>query len=153
MDATKVTEPKKMIMGIEVRTTNENNQAATDIQKAWERFYNESIQDNIPNKVSEEVFGLYTDYEKDHTTPYSLVIGCEVNNVDTVPTGMVVKTVPASNYAKYTAKGEFPTSVLNTWLKIWSTPLARTYTGDFEVYGNKFHQESPEVDVYIAISE
>ena len=43
-------EPFKVI-GISVRTTNENNQAAIDIAALWGKFMNENVLNAIPKKV------------------------------------------------------------------------------------------------------
>ena len=107
------------------------------------------IQEKIPNKTSNEVIALYCDYEGDYTKPYSLIIGCPVSHPE-VPKGMVTKTIPAGSYALFEAKGEFPKSLIETWQDIWKREdLKRTYTGDFEVYGEKF--SDGEVEVFIAV--
>ncbi len=56
-------EPFKVI-GISVRTTNENNQAAKDIPVLWENLMNEDILNRIPNKTDNTIYSIYTDYEK-----------------------------------------------------------------------------------------
>jgi len=53
-------EPFKVI-GISVRTTNENGQAAKDIGDLWGRFMNEGILQAIPNKIDDAVYSIYTD--------------------------------------------------------------------------------------------
>lgn len=153
MHYTTVNRPKMILMGIACRTSNAPGKAEIDISKLWERFLNENIANKIPNKSSSEVFGVYCDYEGDHTKPYSLVIGCPVSEVSEVPEGFVVKEIPECSYAKYQAKGEHPTALVETWGSIWQTDLPRAYTFDFEVYGDKFTSGDPkEVDVYIALS-
>ena len=42
--------PEFNIIGIETRTTNENDQAATDIGALWKSFLEDQILDKIPNK-------------------------------------------------------------------------------------------------------
>ena len=140
------------IIGIELRTTNENNQAVKDISQFWEKFYVENIKDRIPNKIDDEILGLYIDYEGDFTKPYSLIICCKVSTFDEIPKGMVAKIIPAAKYVVFTAKGKMPGKLLETWQYVWNSDLDRTYTGDFEIYGQKFgNPEDSEVDVYIAV--
>ena len=147
-----VERPSFFVIGIEVRTQNSPEGAMQDIPALWERFYKECILDKIPNKISSDVLGLYTDYEKDFTKPYTLVIGCMATSLETIPKGMVGKRVPSAKYAVFTAKFPFPQSIIQTWQEIWKAPLPRTYTGDFEYYGEKFaHPTSGEVDIYIAV--
>lgn len=150
-----VKKPVVRVIGISCRTSNAPEAGPQDIPKLWGRFYSQDIISRIPNKTSNEVIALYCDYEGDYTQPYSVVIGCPVNSTDTIPEGMVAKTIPASSYAVFHAIGEHPKALVETWGKIWQEPnLERTYTGDYEVYSEKFSSKSPEeIEVYIAIQE
>jgi predicted transcriptional regulator YdeE len=49
------------IIGIELRTTN--NHAFTDIPLHWQRFSQEAILDHIPKRVSDDLYGVYTNFE------------------------------------------------------------------------------------------
>ncbi|MET3035755.1 GyrI-like domain-containing protein [Chryseobacterium sp. NRRL B-14859] len=141
------------VIGIAVRTTNENNRAATDIGALWERFMKEDILNAIPGKVDNTIFSIYTDYEKDHTKPYTTVLGCKVENLDHIPDGMVGYSFDGGNYIKFTTKGDLSKGlVINEWLKIWEMDLGRIFTADFEVYGEKAQNLSDaEVDILIAV--
>ena len=141
------------IIGISVRTTNEGGQAATDIPALWNRFMSEEIADRIQNKIDQSIYCIYTDYEKDHTKPYTTLIGCSVDQLDNTPAGMVGKNFAGGKYVQFTAKGNLAQgAVYNEWTKIWNTDLARTYTADFEVYGEKAQNpEDAAVDIFIAI--
>lgn len=148
-----IQKPPINVIGIECRTSNALEDGPQDIPRLWGQFYSEDILNKIPNKVSNEVIALYCDYESDHTQPYSLVIGCPVNSLSDVPPGMVAKTIPGGSYSVFRAIGEYPASLIETWGNIWQTELKRTYTGDYEFYGEKFSSgSSQEVEVYIAIS-
>ncbi len=142
-----------MIVGIECRTSNAPEAGPHDIPRHWERWYGEDIINRIRNKVSNEVIALYCDYEGDYTQPYSFVIGCQVSSIDEIPEGMVAKNLPASSYAIFRAVGEYPQSLLETWGFIWQqSQLRRTYTGDYEIYGEKFTSGlSKEVEVFVAV--
>lgn len=141
------------VIGIAVRTTNENNQAANDIPVLWHKFMSENVLAQIPNKIDETIYCIYTDYEKDHTKPYTTILGCKVANLDSIPEGMVGKTFEDGNYQKYTAKGNLMEGLIfNEWLKIWNLAIPRAYSADFEVYGEKAQNPTDaEVDIYIAI--
>jgi predicted transcriptional regulator YdeE len=145
-----VQKPAMLVIGIECRTSNSPDAAQKDIPLHWERFISEEICSKIPNKSSNDILGLYCDYAGDFTQPYSLVIGCQVTSSDEIPPGMVAKTLPASSYAVFQVSGEFPKSVVDTWGTIWQTSLPRTYTGDFERYGENFYLDNI-ADIYIAI--
>lgn len=152
---TVVQKPSLLIAGIECRTSNQPEAGPQDISRHWERFYREDILNQIPHKASKEVIALYCDYEGDYTQPYSLVIGCLVSSLDGLPKGLVAKSIPASSYAVFHALGKFPACLIERWKSIWQQAyLRRTYTGDFEVYGDNFFSGSPpDVAIYIAIEK
>lgn len=141
------------ILGISVRTSNNNGEAARDIPALWNRFIIEELARKIPNKVDETIYCLYTDYEKDHTTPYTTILGCAVSTQAVIPEGMVAKTIEVANYQKYTARGNLNDGIVfNEWVKIWNSDLDRAYTTDYEVYGVKSgNRENVEVDIFIAL--
>lgn len=141
------------VIGISVRTTNENNKSGEDIPALWNTFMSEAIQSKIPGKISEELFCIYTDYEKDHTKPYTTILGCRVDSLDFIPENMVGKTIESADYEELIAKGNLTEGVVyNKWLEIWSSGLDRSFTADFEVYGAKAQNpENAEVAIYIAI--
>lgn len=141
------------VIGISVKTTNQNGQAAQDIPALWNKFMTEGIANQIPNKIDHTIYCIYTEYEKDHTAPYTTILGCKVTNLATVPSGMVGKFFEEAFYKKHTAKGNILQGlVYNEWLKIWSSGLDRAFTADFEVYGPKAQNpENAEVDIFIAL--
>lgn len=142
------------IVGLSVRTSNENGQAATDIPALWERFMAEGISSKVTDKLSEEIYSLYTDYEKDHTKPYTTVLGYKVKDLDAIPEGLTGVCVPAKTFEVFTASGKLSDGIVyKEWTNIWSMPLNRAYSGDFEIYGAKAQNpEQAEVDIYIALN-
>ncbi len=141
------------IIGISVRTTNENGKSSQDIGTLWERFYKENVASKILGKISEDIYSVYTDYESDYKGSYTTIIGCKVNSLNNIPEGMTGKEIEDNNYKVYTAKGKMPDAVVNQWMEIWSdSELKRAYTSDFEVYGEKSQDPAnAEVDIYIAV--
>ncbi len=145
---------KFYVIGIAIRTTNENEQSATDIPKLWQTFFAENNIAKIPNKIDSSIYCMYTDYEKDHTKPYTTILGCRVENLNHVPENMVGKMVEKTTYNKYTAKGNLAENVVfNEWVKIWNIESSRAFTTDFEVYGEKAQNpENAEVEIFIALN-
>lgn len=141
------------VIGISIRTTNEDGQSGKDIPALWNKFMTEEIQGKIPNKVSKDIFCIYTDYEKDHTKPYTTILGCKVESLDNIPEDMVGKTIESADYEELIAKGNLSEGIVyNKWLEIWNSDLNRSFTADFEVYGSKTQNpENAEVDIYIAL--
>jgi predicted transcriptional regulator YdeE len=141
------------IIGIAVRTTNESNQAAQDIPALWQRFMEEHIIEQIPNKVDNTIYSVYTDYEKDHTRPYTTLLGCRVADLSNVPEGLTGKSFAGGQYTVFTAKGKITEGIVyNEWIKIWNADISRAYTADFEVYGaNAQDPENAKIDIFIAM--
>ncbi|WP_114789405.1 GyrI-like domain-containing protein [Niabella yanshanensis] len=145
--------PTFHVIGISVRTTNESGQALQDIPALWARFIEEQIVAQIPGKINDDLYCIYTDYEKDHTRPYTTLLGCRVHNIDQIPEGMTGKTFSESHYTRFTAKGNLAQGIVyNEWVRIWNTSLDRAFTADFEVYGEKTtNPENAEVDIFVAL--
>ena len=143
------------IIGISIRTTNENGQASKEIAELWSKFMSESVLAKIPNKIDNEIYSLYTDYEGDHTKPYTAILGCKVENLDNIPSGMVGKSISGGTYTKTTAKGDLKQGlIVNQWSNIFEIELDRTYDADFEIFGEKAQNPSnAEVDFYVGIKQ
>lgn len=141
------------MIGISIRTTNEGGQASQDIAALWQTFIAEKVLEKIPNKLNQEVYSLYTDYEGDHTEPYSAIIGCQVKSLDQIPSGMVGQSFRGGTYVKLSAKGDLLQGlVLKQWQDIFGMRLDRTYDADFEVFGEKAKNPSAaEVDFYVGV--
>lgn len=141
------------VVGISVRTTNENGRSMTDIGGLWQRFISENIAARIPNKIDNTVYSVYTDYESDHTKPYTTILGCRVKRLDTVPEEFTIKHIEGGDYTVFTAQGKISEGfVTQQWIKIWEAPISRAYTADFEVYDDRAGDpENAEVDILVAI--
>ncbi|SFD54897.1 Predicted transcriptional regulator YdeE, contains AraC-type DNA-binding domain [Chitinophaga sp. CF118] len=141
------------VLGIAVRTTNENGQSGKDIPALWDQFMSQGIMEKIPNKIDNTVYSVYAEYEKDHTKPYTTILGCKVSNLDNIPDGMTGITIAGGDYLKRIAKGNLLQGVVfNEWTKIWNSDIPRVYTADFEVYGEKTQNpEDAEVDIFLAV--
>jgi predicted transcriptional regulator YdeE len=135
--------PKK-IVGLMIRTTNENGKAKTEIAELWQRFMN---LEPLPSRLSDTLYGVYFDYEKDYTKPYNYLLGYEVSPDTLVPEGLVSHTLPNDHYQIFEASGSMPQALIEKWVQIWQAPLNRAYKTDFEIYNST----SPSVPIYIGI--
>ena len=141
------------IIGIAVKTTNKDGQSAQDIGKLWQQFYVGKLFEKIPNKLSSDIYSIYTDYKSDFTDEYTTIIGVQVSSLEDIPAGLIGRQFPSDNFEKYTAKGLMPEAIVEAWTDIWKRDkeLGRKYTYDFEVYGEKSQNgENSEVEIYIA---
>lgn len=143
-----------IIVGITVRTSNERGKAEKDIPMLWNTFMEEKWHDKIPSKKNDTIYAVYTDYESDHTGGYTMLLGCEVSDLDNIPEEFAVKIVPKATYATFISKGDLTKdAIINTWMQIWDTELDRSYTCDLEVYGERAaNPTNGEADILIAIN-
>jgi len=143
------------IVGISTRTSHANGQAAQDIEALWQTFWTEHIQDKIPNKINEDIYAVYTDYETDFTGAYTTIIGLAVKSLAAIPAGMIGITIEKNDYHKIVSTGKMPAAVLNTWMEIWGDKeldAKRAYKADFTIHGKKYYDgDQAEVETYLSI--
>jgi predicted transcriptional regulator YdeE len=140
------------VIGISVRTTNQNRQSQNDIGNLWGKFIEQNLIGKIPNKNSLDIYCIYTNYESDFNGLYTAILGCKVNSFDNIPEGFISWTIPKTKYQVYKSTGKLPDSVLKTWTNIWQSDTGRKYVADFDVYGQKSQNtENAEVDTYVSI--
>ena len=133
------------------KTTNQNNQSSMDCGSLWQKFEADHIFNQIPRKLSDEIYAVYFEYEKDETSPFSYFIGCKVDTNDITPEGLSELIIPAQKYKRHTAKGTMPACIADAWKEIWNSDLNRSFEYDFEVYGERSRDWSnAEVDIFIS---
>jgi len=126
------------VVGIELRTSNA--EAHRTIPPHWQRFVAEAVLQSIPDRLSDEVYVVYTHYEHagvDNAGIYSCVIGAAVPpaGVAALAPGLVRVVVPASRRVVLPVPGGRPDRVYETWQASWARQdLARTCIADHEHY-------------------
>ena len=145
----KITQKKSiLIVGIELRTSN--LEAMQTIPPFWQKFYQEGILQKISNKVSDNVFAVYTNFEnegKNNEGIYSLIIGAEVTEVQALPKNFVSTIVKPSKRAVFEVEKGHPEKVGEKWQEIWGmTDLEKSYISDYELYF-----PSGEIEIHIGI--
>ncbi len=140
------------IVGISVRTTNQNGQSQTDIGRLWQRFIGENLIAKIPERASSDTYCVYTDYESDLNGAYTTLIGCRVNSTNNIPEGFTKKDILRGKYLKIESKGKLPDCVVQSWMDIWQSPIGRAYLTDFDIYGEGCkNPQNATVDIYLSI--
>ena len=147
------------VIGFEARTSNslEGDRVTAKIPGLWKRFFEERLEEKIPSRTHPgNLFGVYTNYESDHTGMYSLIVSAEVSSLDRVPEGMIGLTIPAGKYLVFTVGGPIPDAVIQTWQNVWnyfsqSSEYRRAYTTDFESYRWNLGAGQTEAEIDIAI--
>lgn len=148
MEKISLAEIKLIGLSLGGKTTNENGQSAIDCGSHWQKFEAGKYAERIPNKINDEIFAVYHDYESDHTGPYSYFIGCKVDDNTVAPEGMD----SLAEYAKIIAKGIMPDCVAIAWKDIWASTLERAYRADFEIYDERSKDwNAAEVEIYVGV--
>lgn len=142
------------IIGITLRTTNADMQAAKDIPALWNRFMSENISDKIEHKLEDSIYAIYTNYESDYTGAYDVVIGCKVKTLENIPSDMIGIQIPNSSYELFKAVGKLKDNIVyNKWMEIWNTKIDRRYGADFEIYkANTTEDADTEVEILISVN-
>ena len=142
-----------LIAGIEVRTSNDPGKAEVAIPQLWGEFMNANLAEKLPDLACNTMYAVYTDYEGDHTKPYTMMLGLEVNSADNIPENLSVRTIPVSAYEIFAAKGDLTKdAVLNAWKEVWHSDLKRTFKTDMEVYGEKaMDPTNGEAEIWIGV--
>ncbi len=145
---------EKKVVGVKIKTTNQNGKSIEDIGMTWQKLFADGIYEKIQNKVNNKTIGLYTEYEGDYTKPYTFIAGAEVSEELENNKEIVTKIIPKGKYAKFIITGDVQNSVGQAWQEIWSMDLKRKYNCDFEEYQNNSQDmQNQEIHIYIAIKD
>ncbi len=137
---------------LNAKTTNAMGKSNIDCGNLWQKFLTEGIFDKISDKISNETFAVYFDYDGDNTMHFSYFIGCKVKNEAIIPQGLDGLVIPQANYQVITAKGKMPECIAIAWKEIWEEDIPRAYQFDFEVYGEKSADwTNAEVPIFLSV--
>lgn len=151
MDRINISEFKLIGLKLSKKTTNENGQSSVDCGNLWKKFETENLVEIIPNKLGDEVYAVYFDYEGDDTNPFSYFIGCRVTKDAAIPEGMDALLIPSNDYYKINAKGKMTGYITDAWKRIWSSGIHRTYKYDFEVYDERSKDwNAAEMEIFVS---
>ena len=129
------------------------------IPKLWDSFMKRS--EEIKSRRGPVDIGLCEAIPdpavKRHPDEFFYMAGTEVDRIDNVPTGMIVKTVPAGRYAVFTHKGKLDklehtmNYIFGSWLPKSGEELRDA--PDLEIYDHRFKygSDDSELDIYIPV--
>ena len=144
---------EKVVVGIKVKTTNQEGKSIQDIGLTWQKLFT-GVYEKIQNKLNNKTIGLYTEYEGDYTKPYTFIAGAESNKSIEDNEEIVSTIIPKGKYAKFIITGDVQNSVGQAWQEIWNMNLKRKYTCDFEEYQNNSEDmQNQEIHIYIGIED
>jgi predicted transcriptional regulator YdeE len=148
------------VIGIEVRTSNEKEMGpGGNIPQMWQKFFQNSVARTIPGNISPNIYAVYTDYASDRNGEYSFVIGMKVDHGTRPATGMVLKEIPAGEYACATTDlGPASKVVPEAWGRLWlledkaQLGGTRAYRADYEVYDERSADpQNSEIDIFLGL--
>ncbi len=151
MEKIEKTEFKLIGLKLNHKTTNEGGQSSIDCGNLWQKFETENFAENVPDKLSDEIYAVYYEYEGDNIKPFSYFIGCKVKIDADVPQGMDNIVIPAGSFTKVLSKGKMPDCVANSWKDIWNSDTDRAYKYDFEIYNERsIDWSNAEVEIFVS---
>src|SRR5437868_2764063 len=103
MEIIKLPDFKLIGLKLNRKTTNSGGQSNIDCGNLWQKFEKENFAGRISNKISEEIYAVYFDYEGDHTKPFSYFIGCMVKTDLAPGPDMDSLLIPGQSYFKVIA--------------------------------------------------
>lgn len=139
-----------MIEGVSARTKNSNPDMPVVIGGLWDKFYRGGVCEKIENKANKKAVEIYSDYESDVNSEYSVTVGCEVNRFND-NAEVTRKIIPEGKYAKFIVKGHMVKAVQEFWEKLWQMNLDRNYKCDFEEYQDE-SMDNATIYIYISIN-
>ena len=151
MGIIKLSDFKLIGLRLDKKTTNSGGQSNIDCGNLWQKFEKEDFAGRISNKIGDEVYAVYYDYEGDYTKPFLYFIGCRVKINSVLAQGMDTLIIPGQSYTKFIAKGKMPGCISNSWEDIWDSKIRRTYKYDFEVYDERSKDwDNAIVDIFVS---
>ncbi len=141
---------EKTVAGYCARTNNTSPDMGQVIGGLWQKFYSDKGYPLIPNKTNSKALEIYTDYDNDEKSDYTVMVSCEVNDISNLPEYFNVIKIPAGKYAKFIVKGNMITAVAQFWQELWKMDLPRSFVCDFEEYQNA-DPENAEIHIYIGL--
>ncbi len=144
-----VTLSGRTITGLRARAGGDTPAVQETVGTLWDRFLRSGAREQLNAAPGAPCYGLYTRYHLDDES-YDAVVGCES---DSCPDGFCQVTIPAGEYARFSLRGPVRQVVADAWREIWSLPLPRAYTVDFEEYGPVDENGVGEVCIYLALAD
>jgi predicted transcriptional regulator YdeE len=147
------------VAGWQVRTNNADEMGgAGKIGPLWQRFMQQNLAAQIPNRIGDALIVVYSDYASDEKGDYDYLLGARVSSVDNLPAGMTWKKVEPGRYAVIlTEKGQMPGVLQTAWARIWKmTPAElggkRAFLTDYEIYDQRSaNMQTAQVEIHVSL--
>lgn len=146
-----ITLEEKIAVGLSARTNNQSPDMGAVIGGLWNRFYNDGVYASIPKKANAKALGIYTGYDGDEKSDYTVLVACEAAE-EPQEGDYAVCRIPAGRYARFVVHGDMVQAVAAAWQEIWSMDLPRTFQCDFEEYQDD-SMDNAEIHIYVGLKE
>ena len=145
-------------IGLTAKTNMAMEDSLGIISQLWGKAMQQGIMMVIPNKVSNNMYGLYYNYDFGEAQSFTVMVACQVSSLDSIPNGMAGYSIPASRFAVFTTpKGNMIQVVKDGWKHIWEKWMAEnpglwSNTCDLEEYDETaMDMEAAVVKIYVAL--
>ena len=101
-----------IVTGLSVRTQNsdEFNEKMARLPSLWQQFYTSELSTNT------NIFGVYSNYDSGANGPYTVTVGVKSDHAQAQLSSV---TIQAGNYLVFQGTGPMPTTVVETWKRVW----------------------------------
>jgi predicted transcriptional regulator YdeE len=147
------------VAGFLVRTKNADEMSGeSKIGPLWQRFMQENLAAQIPNRVDSGFTVVYSNYASDENGAYDYLLGARVKSIDHLPAHMSWRKVEPANYAiVLTDKGQMPSVLQKAWDRIWHMSPGelggqRAFITDYEIYDQRSaNSQDAQVEIHIGL--
>lgn len=138
---------KKIITGLKITTTNENNQAITDLENIWNKFFEEKYNEKLQKFAkNEKIYTVYTNYKWDFSKwNYDFYIWVETEEEKIEFENIKISE---NKFKIFEFSYKKPSDTIRAWKTIWENKkIQRSYTFDIEEYD----YENQSLKIYISV--
>jgi len=141
------------VVGVSIRTTNKDDKSERDIRKLRMEFLLNNVADNIHNRISDDIYCIYIDFDNGEEGEYTAILGYKVYDTNDDTGEYAYGKVAGGKYYKFVSEGEVPQCGRPTWEYIWKSDIKRKYLTDFDVYGESavVGSKKGQVITYISV--
>ena len=149
----------QIVIGVRIRTSNLRELSGEGkISALWQRFFEDNLLEQIPNRISDSFYVVYSNYASDEYGEYDYLLGSPVSSISNLPVGMTYEAIATGDYAVIaTDKGPVAQVIQNKWKEIWSMPASelggkRAFLTDYEIYDHRAaNPADAQVEIHLGL--